>query len=218
MALTNYTELKASMADFLNRQDLTAVIPTFISLAEAQMARDVRHWQMENRATATLNNQYLTRPGDWVETIRFTILGNGTRPLQFLSTAAMDERRASSDNVAGEPRFYRHIEDQFEVFPSPDSNASAELVYLQKIPALSDTATTNWLMSTAPDVYLYGSLLHSAPYLAEDARVAVWAQLYSAAVKRLNEESDSAKYSGTGLGMRVKGLDTSRSANYWRMQ
>jgi hypothetical protein len=73
-------------------------------------------------------------------------------------------------------------------------------------------------MSTAPDVYLYGSLLHSAPYLAEDARVAVWAQLYSAAVKRLNEESDSAKYSGTGLGMRVKGLDTSRSANYWRMQ
>ena len=216
MALTNYTELKASMADFLNRQDLTAVIPTFISLAEAQMARDVRHWQMENRATATIRNQYLTRPYDWVETKRLIILGSGTEPLQLLSSAAMDERRANSENVTGEPRFYRHIEDQFEVFPSPDSDVSAELVYLQKIPALSDSATTNWLMSAAPDIYLYGSLLHSAPYLAEDARVSVWAQLYSAAVKRLNEESESAKYSGTGLAMRVKGLDTSRSASHWR--
>ena len=34
MALTNYTELKSNIADFLNREDLTAVIPTFIALAE----------------------------------------------------------------------------------------------------------------------------------------------------------------------------------------
>lgn len=216
MALSTYAELKSSIADFLNRQDLTATIPTFISLAEAQLSRDVRHWRMENRATATLNNQYLTRPADWVETIRLVMLGNGTRPLQYLSTAAMDERRGNSADVAGEPRYYRHIENQFEVFPSPDSNTSAELVYTQKIPELSDSTASNWLLGVAPDVYLYGSLLHSAPYLAEDQRVGVWAQLYSAGVKRLNEESDQAKYSGSGLGMRVKGLDTGRSANYWR--
>jgi len=35
MALTTYTELKASIADWLNRSDLTAAIPDFISLAEA---------------------------------------------------------------------------------------------------------------------------------------------------------------------------------------
>jgi len=212
MALTNYTELKSSIADFLNRQDLTAVIPTFISLAEAQMARDIRHWQMENRATATLNDQYLTRPADWVETIRFTVLGNGTRPLQFLSTAAMDQRRSNSNDVAGEPRYYSYVEDQFEVWPSPSSSVNTELVYIQKIPALSDTDLTNWVISTAPDVYLYGSLLHSAPYLAEDPRVTVWAQLYGAAVQRLNQESDNSKYSGTGLSTRIRGLDTSGSS------
>lgn len=217
MALTNYTELKSSIADFLNRQDLTAVIPTFISLAEAQINRDVRHWQMENRATATLNDQYLTRPSDWVETIRFTVLSGGTNPLQFLSTAAMDQRRSNSDNVAGEPRYYSYVEDQFEVWPTPSEAVSTELVYKQKIPALSDSTTTNWLLSTAPDVYLYGSLLHSAPYLAEDPRVAVWAQLYSAAVQRLNEESDQSKYSGTGLTTRVRGLDTSGSSTVRRI-
>ena len=34
MPLTTYDELKASIADFLNRSDLTNAIPDFISLAE----------------------------------------------------------------------------------------------------------------------------------------------------------------------------------------
>ena len=44
MPLSNYTELTASIADTLNRDDLTAVIPDFIKLAEAQLNRDLRHW------------------------------------------------------------------------------------------------------------------------------------------------------------------------------
>ena len=51
MALTNYTGLKASIADFINRDDLTSVIPDFISLAEAQINRDIRHWKMEARSS-----------------------------------------------------------------------------------------------------------------------------------------------------------------------
>ena len=66
MALTNFSELKSSIADFLNRDDLTSVIPTFISLAEAQFARDLRHYKMENRATGTIDSQYMTKPSDWL--------------------------------------------------------------------------------------------------------------------------------------------------------
>ena len=43
MSISNFTELKSSIADFLNRDDLTAVIPTFIKLAEADMNRKLRH-------------------------------------------------------------------------------------------------------------------------------------------------------------------------------
>ena len=35
MAITTYSELKTSIANFLDRDDLTSVIPDFISLAEA---------------------------------------------------------------------------------------------------------------------------------------------------------------------------------------
>ena len=80
------------------------------------------------------------------------------------------------------------------------------MLYFADIPNLSDVTTSNWLLSKAPDVYLYGSLLHSAPYLVEDARVNVWAQLYGAAVSRLNEESEAARMSGSGLTLKVRGL------------
>lgn len=206
MALTTYTELKTAIADFLNRDDLTAAIPTFISLAESQINRDVRHWKMENRATATIDSQYLTRPSDWVETIRFHITSDGTRTLDLLSAQAMSDKRQGAEDVTGIPRYYRHSENQFELFPSPSGPYESELLYYQKVPALSDSNTSNWLLTDHPDVYLYGALTHSAPYLAEDERVAIWVQIYSAAVARVNQTSEDSIYSGSGLTMKVRGL------------
>ena len=81
-----------------------------------------------------------------------------------------------------------------------------ELLYYQKLDALSDSNSDNWLLLDSPDVYLYGALLHSAPYLAEDQRIAVWAQMYSASVQRLNEVSEDARFSGSGLKLKVRGL------------
>ena len=206
MALNSYAALKTSIGDFLNRDDLTAVIPDFISLAEAQINRDIRHYEMENRATAQLDSQYLARPTDWVETIRMHIMGGGTRTLDLLSGAAMSDKRAGADDTSGEPRYFRHAERAFEVYPTPDGTYNVEILYYQKIPALSDTNTSNWLLSEAPDIYLYGSLLHSSPYLAEDARVNVWAQLYAAAKDNVNRAADAASASGSGLTMKVRGL------------
>jgi hypothetical protein len=206
MALTNYAELKSSIADFLNRDDLTSVIPTFISLAEAQFARDLRHYKMENRATGTIDSQFMTKPGDWLQTIRINITTSNTRPLDLLSAQAMVDKRANHLDVTGIPRYYRHSENQFEFFPTPDGSYGVELLYYQRVPALSDSETTNWLLTEAPDAYLYGSLLHSAPYLSDDQRTAVWAQLFGAAVQRLNQSSDEATHSGSGLVMRNRGL------------
>jgi hypothetical protein len=206
MAIETYSQLKTSIADFLNRDDLTTVVPTFISLAEAQINRDVRHWKMENRATTTIDSQYATRPSDWVETIRFHLTGSGTRSLDLLGAQTMADKRQGSEDIGGIPKYYRHSESQFEFYPTPNASFTAELLYYQKIPALSDSNTSNWLLEEFPDVYLYGSLTHSAPYLSEDERIAVWAQLYSAGVARVNQSSDDSIYSGSGLTMKIRGL------------
>jgi hypothetical protein len=207
MAITNYSNLQTTIADFLNRDDLTSVIPTFIQLAEAQMNRDIRHWKMETRSSGqqSAGDQYMQIPSDWLETIRFHVTGSGTSPLDLISRAAMQDKRAGDEDMSGTPRYYCHADSQFELYPTPDADTDVELLYLAKVPDLA-TNSTNWLLTEAPDAYLYGSLLHSAPYLQEDARVAVWAQMYSAAVARLNEASEKARYSGSGLTLKVRGL------------
>jgi hypothetical protein len=207
MAITNYTNLQTAVADFLNRDDLTSVIPTFIQLAEAQMNRDIRHWKMETRSNGqqTAGDQYMQIPADWMETIRFHLTGGGTQVLDLISRAAMADKREGAEDMSGSPQYYCHADGQFELYPTPNADTDVELLYVAKIPDLA-TNSTNWLLEDAPDAYLYGSLLHSAPYLQEDARVAVWAQMYSASVARLNEASEKARYSGSGLTLKVRGL------------
>ena len=207
MALNTFTALKASIADFLNRDDLTAVIPDFISLAEAQINRDVRHWKMEARSSGqqSSGDEYMQIPADWVETIRLHLTGTGTTVVNLVSRDSMADKRAGQEDTAGTPIMYTHADGQFQLYPTPSTDTDFELLYFQKIPSLISNSD-NWLLLEAPDVYLYGALLHSAPYLAEDQRIAIWAQMYSAAVQRLNEVSEDARFSGSGLKLKVRGL------------
>tara|TARA_R110002012_G_scaffold129521_1_gene281965 strand:+ start:557 stop:1186 length:630 start_codon:yes stop_codon:yes gene_type:complete len=208
MALSNYTELKASIADFLNRDDLTAVIPDFITLAESQINRDIRHMKMEARASGQQDagDEYMQIPSDWVETIRLHLTGTGTTVVNLISRDAMADKRAGAEDASGTPVAYTHADSQFQFYPTPNATIDFELLYYQKLDALSSSNADNWLLLEAPDVYLYGALIHSAAYLAEDNRVAVWAQMYGAAIQRLNEVSDNARYSGSGLKLKVRGL------------
>ena len=208
MALTTYTELKASIADFLNRDDLTTIIPDFITLAESQINRDVRHWRMEARASGQQDaaDEYIQIPSDWLETIRLHITDNTTSVVNLISRDAMADKRQKALDASGTPIYYTHADAQFQLYPTPSAETNFELLYYQKTTALSGSNADNWLLTEAPDVYLYGALLHSAPYLAEDERVAVWAQMYGASVARLNEASELARSSGSGLRIKIRGL------------
>ncbi len=90
--------------------------------------------------------------------------------------------------------FYTSLGLLLEVGPTPDQTYTAELAYYQKIPPLS--SGPNWLILKNPDLYLYGSLLHSAPYLQDDSRVQTWVAGYDRIVARIEAESEKAKFSG----------------------
>jgi len=200
MSITTYSELKTAVADFLNRQDLTAIVPTFISLAEAVFNRTLRHFSQETIATISMDAARENLPSDWAETIRFAITGLGE--IELVSHAALMDLRTLEEG-SGTPRYFTHSAGQIEVYPAPGSATSGELLYFAKVAALSDVSPTNWLLIAAPDVYLYGALLHSAPYLKDDARVPVWQALYGQAIAELQASSDKAKYSGP-LRMKTK--------------
>lgn len=205
MTITTYATLKSAVADWLNREDLTSVIPSFIALAEADINRVLRHYRMEKRSTALVDTQYSALPADWIETIRIQISGDPSR-IELVSNAALADMRYSRADRAGKPTHYAHTAGGLELFPTPDDEYTIEIVYFGSVPALSDVATTNWLLTAAPDVYLYGALTQSAPYLKDDQRAAVWAGLYQNAINSLNSASEQARHSGTGLRLRIRGL------------
>jgi hypothetical protein len=195
MSITDFSSLQSAIGDFLNRSDLTSVLPTFIQMCEADVNRRLRHWQMEVKDTITVDAQFEDLPTGWRETIRCDVQG-GPR-LKLVAHPEMQAMRAETEDTSGEPRFYAFVAGQMEFFPTPDGSYTINHVYFKEITALDESNTTNWLLTNYPDVYLYGSLAHTAPYLVEDARLPVWESLYEKAMQGAKSESDRARHSGT---------------------
>ena len=203
MALSTYSELKSSVADWLNRTDLTATIPDFISMAEAQIERKLRTRQMIVRANATISTEYGLVPSDFLEVKSFKLQTNPVTPLQFETIDSLDNLQAQYPS-ASKPRFFSIVGSQIRTIPVPDSDYTAELTYYAKLTKLSSTVDSNWLLTAAPDVYLYGALLQAAPYLKDDARISVWATMYTSAMEDLQVADDRGATSGGALVARAR--------------
>ena len=198
MAITTYAELKTAIANWLNRDDLTAQIPDFITLAERDINRKLRHYKMIERVDATLDSRYVQVPADWLETFRFNITATHTRRLDLIGAEDMLEKRELNADTTGIPQYYAQIGDAIEVFPTPADEYPMQLAYYAEIPSLSDSTTYTWLLQSDPDVYLYGALMHSAPYLLDDARTQQWAGFYQNSLASLQKASDDTRFGGSG--------------------
>ncbi len=204
MALSTYAELRTSIGDWLNRSDLSATIPDFISLAEAQIERTLRTRQMMARANASLESEYGTVPSDFLEVKSLKLTStNPLTPLEFLSIDDMDQAR-SQYTASNKPRFFTVVGNQFRIAPTPDTTYTAELIYFAKLTKLSNSVASNWLLASSPDIYLYGALLQAAPYLQDDARIQTWATLYERALNDLRTADSRASTSGGSLLTRAK--------------
>jgi hypothetical protein len=179
MALDTFSGLKTTIADYLNRDDLTSIIPSFITLAEGKFNRKLRVRQMVKRANATIDTQYFAFPSDFLQAKEFQLNTNPITYLQYVTQNQGDYGSATQYVSAGKPQFYTIIGTQIQVIPTPDAAYTGELTYYGKIPVLSDSNTSNWLLAYAPDLYLYGALLEASPYLKDDERLAVWSSLYT---------------------------------------
>jgi hypothetical protein len=120
-----YAGLKASVADWLNRADLTAVVPDFITLAEGQMNRRLRVRRMVVAATAQISAEYETLPGDFAGALALTLTDG--RQLDFLTPDALAQKKFLHQPWAGEPTHYSVVGTQLQFYPYPDQTYTALL-------------------------------------------------------------------------------------------
>jgi hypothetical protein len=211
--IVDYPSLQGAIIEYLARdQDTTLIarIPTFIQLAEAKFNRQLFVRQMEQRSTALIDvtqaePEFIALPSDFQSMRRVRLSSVQGKPhLDFRSGTQLDEYRYRSADVAGQPRYFTVFGDEIEIAPTPDADYTVEMVYRQNITPLAANAT-NWLLAQAPDLYLYGALLESAPYIKEDVRISTWSLGFSAALNDLNNLGLTSTFNAGPMTVRVSG-------------
>lgn len=195
MALSTYSDLKAAVADWLNRGDLTSRIPDFIEMATARISRDmtrVRHPRAIARATATVTSNYAPLPSNYISMYQLMDQDN-TVVLEYVSPDQSKQLLATAGVTAG-AFYFTILGNTIRVIPPPSTTAPNALDqwYFATVPTINDNSQQNWVLSRYPDLYLYGSLVHSAPYLKADERLPVWESAYQKIIQDLEIEADRA--------------------------
>lgn len=202
MAIGTYSELKTAIANFLARSDLTDRIPEFIALAEGRMSRNLETRGQEKRATATLTSgdAFVSLPTD-LRSIRLVKLNTSpTEVLEYYTPIELDD--TFSTGATGKPRGYTIIGTEIKFAPTPDSGYTAEIVYTEGVPDLSDSNTSNTILTRHPDAYLYGALASASVYLMDDAKTTLYEQLFTRAIDEIKKEEERGKHAGSGLFMK----------------
>jgi len=133
MAISTYTELKASIANWLNRTDLTdEIADDFIKLTEADYNAKLRIRQMEQIDTVTIDEETETVPTGFISVRSFYLLLSSTKyPLEYITPHNLFEIRGGSRS--GRPRSYTIEADNetehFRFGPSPDTTYTGYLSY-----------------------------------------------------------------------------------------
>ena len=203
MALTSYSTLKTAVANYLGRSDLTSQIPDFITLAEVRLSREIRTRKLLKSVTTstTAGDSTVEIPSDFLEMRDIYLSGNPRISLSYESPSAFT--RNAQAEISGKPGFYTLLGQEFEFAPIPDKAYTVELLYYFKPVALSDSVASNEFLANYPDALLYASLAEAEPYLMNDARIGVWAQLYDRAIANINTSDQNSEFAGVPLSMSV---------------
>lgn len=201
MALSTFSDLKDAVADWLNKSSLAGIgdrAEEFIALFEAQANRELDTREMTATMRVTISAEEMALPCDFAGVRSFRLEGTPTRPLAYAKPEELDESFGT-----GKPTRYT-VTDRIIFDPMPDGEYEARMRYRKRIPALSDTCKTNWLLKRHPDAYLYGALSQAIIYFRDEDRTAI-DRRYAAALDAIAQDDKRTAYPSS-LNSNVKGF------------
>jgi hypothetical protein len=189
----NWGELKAAVAAYTHRSDLTALMPTFLELAEQRIyygeanSPKLRCAAMHQAATLADG----TRPAGFLEAIKITPTGHPARPLGYRPITHMPHE------------CHAFSWDGATLVLSSDQAFPVDLTYYARLVTPVADSDTNWLMDSHPGIYLSSMLVEFARWSVDEAMGAREASNYASAVTALNSAEKAAAFSGSLLTMKA---------------
>lgn len=202
MALANYADLLSSVATWMNRTDLTAIIPDFVTIAEARISRDLRLRKQIITSTLTTvgNERGVTLPADWLEFENVSLATNPARSLTYATVEHIDSVYPQGSGN-GIPSLYTVEGDQLQLARTPDGIYTVSIIYYARFATLQ-SASTNWLMTNHPTIYLYACLSQGFLYIKDSQRAGEYQAMYQKIASDLQAQDDDAQHSGSSLRVR----------------
>lgn len=200
MAITTYLTLKQAVENWLGKTDLTNRIPEFISLAEDRIAQQLRVQAMETTADLTISSQRVSVPTGFLAVRRNYLSVSDGKRIDFFSPSVFWERNAV--NESGQPDIFTLEGQEFVFAPSPDTTYTGKLLYWKRFTALSAASDTNWILTNARGLYLYGALLEASIYLEDDGGMSKYAALFDNLIEECHKSDRNARFPAGGQSTR----------------
>lgn len=196
--ITNYTTLQTAVGDYLARSDLTTFLPNFVQNWEERFYRDSSNWypDMEVALNVTISGGVAALPTGYLGLVQAYIDGTGAQ----LKRVNLDQLYARYPRglSSGHPLYIARNRNQFEFGPEPDGTYTVLGTYYRKPDTLrADGDGVNWLITNAPDLCLYGSLLEAEPFLKNDSRIPVWQSFYNDSLAAFRSQHIGEMHSGS---------------------
>ena len=202
----DYAALKTKIADWSARSDISASIPDFISFATDMFnygqGNDMKPLRMRDMIAVTSltpTNGTVTLPSDYLQYERVVEAASIRRELKYITPNFSDQQYPVRQ--AGSAATFTIVGNSLTAFPITSNNI--ELTYWQKIPDLSDSVTTNWLLADWPSLYLHAALMQVGLYTKDDALFNRSAALVKNMMDGLMAQDTLSSYSKAGTNMRM---------------
>lgn len=199
MALSNYTELKAAVADLINRTDLTNQIVDAVTLCESSLQTNCKMLEAETASTVTITNGSGPLPTGFVSARSVYWDGSPDRELRYVTPEVYDYLRA---NDSGDAYYYTITGSTIKT--TPMGSGSIVITGAIRFTVLSGSNATNTILTNFPEAYLYGSAMHACILTEDDAKAQKFGLLFNAACDRINQNNEDRKYAGSTLQVRAR--------------
>lgn len=184
MSITNFTELKASVVDWINRPNIDVVADDLVRLAESELSRELETREMEASITFDVSTVSHALPVDYLAHLSLNAVGviNNSQ-INYIAPDVFDEKR----EMVGGPCNFTIVGEEMLFWPAPSDPVTIRMRYRKTLPALSDTNDTNWLLDKYPDAYLFGALAEASQYVNDTARLQTYVARRDRAISMINK-------------------------------
>jgi hypothetical protein len=201
MSIGTYSELQTAVASWDHRADTayTTAVPDFIAVCEADLQARAKLVEFEALSTVTITSGSGALPTGFLGARSVYWDGSPDRPITYIPPEQFDDYRV---NESGDGYVYTITGSTIKT--TPMGSGSVVITGPVKFTALSNSNTTNAILTSYPDVYLYGTLHQAALWRQDDAATQKWLAMFEKAIDRMLVVNEQRKYAGASLSVRAR--------------